>query len=398
MDRNDLRMLAGNIEALREEILKQEFPPDLRKSEPRFKIAEASKIIDTTPKVIRDIVKAGDAELTQLDNGIQAITLSEMYKVRVALQSKKRSKSYVKSRPPHAKKPFVIAVSNLKGGSAKSTTAVHLAQWLAMQSYRTCLIESDPQGSDASLFGMLPHEMSPESDYADFGVRIKDTLLPLYNGETDEIKPLQTYWKNLDLVPANIRLFDADFSLPYRQSVDEDFRFFDVLNSALDSVKDDYDIIVIDCPPSFSYITLNSIYAADGLVVPVPTSHLDILATGSFFDQLDVIMEAIESNLDVKKEFDFVLGLRTKVTGNEDGIRNSRRINMVFGDNTVTQPALISKMISYSADKNKTAYEIDANEISREAYDRCITSLDAIHREIELRILEAWDAQGQLEF
>jgi chromosome partitioning protein len=137
---------------------------------------------------------------------------------------------------------FVSLSRISKGGVGKTTTAMTLAQGLALKGHKVLVLDCDPQGSLTTLFGILPDTEVDESQ----------TILPVCLGQESSIAPSiqNTYWPGLDLVCAAPLLFAAEFGLPARQMRETDFEFWNVLNQALDDVRDEYDVIIIDTPPA----------------------------------------------------------------------------------------------------------------------------------------------------
>lgn len=183
---------------------------------------------------------------------------------------------------------FVLALAHFKGGSGKTTTAASIAHGLSRLGHKGLVVDADPQGSLTTLFGMLP----------DVEIKEEQTLTPLFAGPQydDEwnviapgpsdveyaIKP--TYWPGIDIIPSASALFAAELHLPSRQMREgRDFEFWRVLDFALDSCRERYDFIVIDTPPSLSYITMNALSAADGIIMPLPPNNLDFASSTQFW-------------------------------------------------------------------------------------------------------------------
>lgn len=145
----------------------------------------------------------------------------------------------------------IIAFANQKGGVGKTTSAVNIAASLGIRGKKTLLVDLDPQGNATSGVGVAKKTL-------------KGTIKDVLTGEVD-IKNviLTTPFKNLSIVPTNVSLSGAEFDLYNDEGSEYN------LKDALKSVTDDYDYIVIDCPPSLGMLTINALVASDGVVVPM---------------------------------------------------------------------------------------------------------------------------------
>jgi chromosome partitioning protein len=173
----------------------------------------------------------------------------------------------------------VIAVSNQKGGVGKTTTAVNLSAALAQRGYKTLLLDLDPQGNASSGLG---------APSASVEVGIYDVLLELVL--IDGVRR-RTAVENLDLVPAHRSLVGAEVEL-----MDEPDRQRRV-RKALARVRDEYDYILIDCPPSLGLLTINALCAADSVIVPLQAEYYAMEGLGELLRTIGMIKKRLNPDL-----------------------------------------------------------------------------------------------------
>ena len=291
-------------------------------------------------------------------------------------------------RPP-GQKAITIAIGNFKGGVAKTTSAMVLAQGLSLRGHRVLAIDTDPQGSLTTLHGILPEaEVSEDM-----------TISPLCEGSEKDIRYAirSTYWDGIDLVAAAPFLFSAEFTLPSRQISEPNAKFWDVLNAGLEAVRDLYDVIVIDTPPSLSYVTINALWAGDGIVVPVPPSGLDFASSAQFWS----LLADLGSNLDrqevegANKTFDFLHVLLSRVDPLDPAAPAVRQwIQATYGEYMLPVEIPKTTVTSNKAAEFATVYDVQKYEGAAKTYKRAVDAYDRFVELVEQSIVETWRLRG----
>ena len=176
---------------------------------------------------------------------------------------------------------ILISVANQKGGVGKTTTTVNLSTLLAKKGKKVLLIDTDPQGNATSGLGV-----EKEVDLSVYDVLVGDTEI----NETIQ----DTAVKNLKVCPSNISLAGAEVELVSMMSREQR------LKTKLDVVKDEYDYILIDCPPSLGLITLNAFTASDTVLIPVQCEYFALEGLGQLLNTINLVKKHLNKNIEIE--------------------------------------------------------------------------------------------------
>ena len=222
----------------------------------------------------------------------------------------------------------IIAVVNQKGGVGKTTTSVNLAASLAVLEHKTLLIDADPQANATAGVGFDQNEIQ---------YSIYDCMIGDYEAKKTI---LTTNTPNLDLLPAKIDLVGAEIEMISLE--EREYR----LRKALQSLKDDYEFIFIDCAPSLGLITLNALVASDSVIIPVQCEYFALEGLGKLLNTIRLIQSGMNPNLTIEgillTMYDSRLKLANAVV--EDVRQHCR--NIVF-DTVISRNIRLSEAPSY---------------------------------------------------
>ena len=176
-----------------------------------------------------------------------------------------------------------IAIFNQKGGVGKTTTNINLAACLALKGKKVLILDIDPQGNTTSGIGIRKKglEKTTYEVLIDEKMKVEEAILP-------------TIVKNLDIVPASVQLAGAEIELVKLEGREKR------LKRALDSVRDKYDYIFIDCPPSLGLLTINSLTAVDSVLIPIQCEFYALEGVSQLVSTIDLVRKSLNPKLEIQ--------------------------------------------------------------------------------------------------
>lgn len=188
----------------------------------------------------------------------------------------------------------IVAVANQKGGVGKTTTTVNLSTILAKRGKKVLLIDTDPQGNATSGLGV-----EKESELSTYDLLITDVA-------AEDIVQ-ETAIKNLSISPSNLNLAGAEVQLVSMMSREQRMK------EKLDVIKDQYDFILIDCPPSLGLITLNAFTASDSVLIPVQCEYYALEGLGQLLNTVELVRKHLNKNLYIEGALLTMYDIRTNL-------------------------------------------------------------------------------------
>jgi chromosome partitioning protein len=356
----------------------QRFPPNAQKTLREFGLTEAASLLNVSSSYLKKLERDKGVRPTSVTAaGRRSYSLGKILEIQEVI-----------NRVPHRRlheKMQVVAVVNFKGGSAKTTTAAHLAQYLAMKGHRVLAIDLDPQASLTSMYGIQPELDDKPSLYE--ALRFDDQRKSI----KEVIQP--TNFSNLDVVPANLELQEYEYEVPLAMqgaNSKEGKLFFTRIVSALDEIDSRYDMVVIDCPPQLGYLTLTALCAATAGLITIHPQMMDVMSMSQFLAMLGGILRPLEQ-AGVKLRLEWFRYLVTRYEPMD--IPQQQMVGLMqamFTQDLLKNQMVKSTAISDAGLTKQTLYEVDRGQFTPQTYDRAREALDAVNEEILQLMYKSW--------
>ncbi|MER0240182.1 plasmid partitioning protein RepA [Fulvimarina sp. MAC8] len=378
-------MLSEHLQARREQM----YPPHAQKSLRYFMTNEVSRLTTIPESTLKLMSNEGRGPSpARLENNHRVYTLAQINELR-ELFAEQRPADALRYLPKRHEGEHlqILAVANFKGGSAKTTTSAHLAHYLALQGYRVLAIDLDPQASLSAMFGAQPEMDVQHNETIYAALRYDEERRPI----SEIIR--KTYFAGIDLIPGNIEVMEYEHETPRvlaRSGSHSDSIFFERLRLALGEVEDNYDVVLLDTPPSLGFLTLGAIYAATGLIVTVHPAMLDVMSMSQFLLMMgDLISVVREAGATLHQDF-----LRYVITRHDpmdqSQVHVVTMLRHLFAEDVLTSTAVESTAIETAGLAKRTLYELESGNISASTVKRARESIDAVNEQILQLITEAW--------
>ena len=365
------------------------FPPSAKKSLRSFTSGEVARIVGVSDGYLRQLSLDGLGPMPSLaSGGRRSYTLAQVNELRHYLANARPREAFQFLAGRRAgDKLQVITVANFKGGSAKTTTALYLSQFLALQGIRVLAIDLDPQASLSAMFGYQPEFDIAENETLYGAIRYDEHRRPM----KEVVR--KTYFNGIGLVPGNLELMEFEHHTP-RAMIDRKARghelFFRRVAAAIEEVADDFDVAVIDCPPQLGYLTMGALNAATAMLVTIHPQMVDVASMSQFLLMTADLMSVIES-AGGRLDHDFIRYVVTRHDPNDvPEAQIVALLRNLFGEDVLRATAWKSTAIANAGLTKQSLYELERGAVGRAAYDRALESVDGVNSEIFDLLKRVW--------
>lgn len=246
---------------------------------------------------------------------------------------------------PHLRMGKIISIANQKGGVGKTTTAINLAASLAAIEHPTLIIDIDPQSNSTSGLGIEPKTVT-NSIYeimiggVDVNDAIRETELPY-----------------LSLIPAHINLVGAEIEMVERAERER------ILLKAIDKLRDKYDFIIIDCPPSLGLLTINALTASNSVLIPVQCEYFALEGLGQLLNTIKIVRQHLNPELDIEGVVLTMYDTRTRLSN-----QVAEEVKRYFDDKVLSSVIARNIRLAEAPSFGKPAILYDATSVGAKNY------------------------------
>lgn len=372
---DDLAAVAEHAKTTLRKVQKIVLKPNPQKTPPVFPAPYLAELCEIDRTQIRYL-----SEKHKLPYGVKVEGSKSLgYPLKDTIQWSKTLRNWP-SRP--ADKPGVaIAIVNYKGGVAKTSTAVTLAQGLTLRGLSVLLVDCDGQGTATQLCGIDPEDHVTE----------EQTIMEYIYGTQPNLDYAvrETYWTNMHLIPASSVILAAEFALPALAVDKKGFEFYHVLRNGIEPLKNRFDVIIFDTSPSLSHLTVNAMLAADGLIMPCPPESLDFASSVQFWGLFTELAQHFK-NVKDKKKYDFMTVIATKVKAVDSHRLVKPWLKQAYGVHMNDLEIPDSEAAKQSLARLKTIYDLEKPDGSPDAYRRVKEPFDQFCNQILDKLAAAW--------
>ncbi|MFV0243571.1 MAG: AAA family ATPase [Qingshengfaniella sp.] len=402
----------------RDDLARRGYKPDGEKHLRRFGIWEiTSFMLPISAQHFRRVLKSNPdlpQGISEKSGGAKMFSLDEVNIIRRFLESEGQQGKGYRPYRPQAQPAKIVSVCNFKGGVSKTTTGAHLAMAAALDGYRVLVVDLDSQASMSTMFGVMAEDEAQtaysvlarhRAEHVARAMGIEDMTDPRLDEEvraaaavTADDLIFGTHWPTIDILPAQLNLYWAEFQVPVWMQTHRSWQFWDALQSFLrdERLLDDYDIILIDTPPALGYLTINALSAADILLIPVGASFIEFDSTGRFFDMLYTTFVSIEDSMArisdsaPKFSWDAVQVLLTRY----DDAQQSELANVIqvyLDDFVARHRQEYTALVGQAGERVSGIYEASHTDFNRETYRRGRETFDRCYHEFKRLLIGCWE-------
>lgn len=375
---------ASKMKAMGEDLRNQILAPKPRKAAPRFTVGQLAEVCGIDRQRVNYLLTKAELPQGRMDGRIREFELEDVY-------------TWVKTIRGNPPKPEIVPAAtlifpNFKGGSTKTTTAMCVAQGLALRGRKVLCIDLDPQGSLTELCGI----------YADVEVEHEHTVAPYLESYLDK-EPMdslayaiqKSYWPGIDIIPSSAALFGAEFNFPAIVRAKPDFPIWTILREGLKNLPGSYDYIVLDTSPSLSYLSVNALMAADSLIMPLVPDALDFISSIQFWGLFSDLTGLFQKD-DEGKTYDMINVLLCKVDNSSQSVPIVKAwAQRAYEEWMLTTEIPLSSAVSSGALSFNTVYDqMKGNEdASKKTIDRVRQPFNDICESIDTFYIKKWSAE-----